>query len=143
MRKPTTSMLLLMVLAISIMLRPILAEAALWTPSPKHGQHMAMQVEAPQLMDKHCPSMMSQNANHQSLSAHHHHLTASYDFTPCDDCGEQCDCVKHLHLQTLSLPTLAPLVLYNNAQYIVNAYHSVLISAPSQNLERPPRPFNA
>ncbi|MBO1927548.1 hypothetical protein J3998_08145 [Thiomicrorhabdus sp. 6S2-11] len=143
MRQSTTSMLLLMVLAISIMLRPILAEAALWTPSSQHEQHMAMQAEAPQMMGEHCPSMMAQNANHQSLSAHHHHLAASYDLTPCDDCGEQCDCVKHLHLQTLNLPTLAPLVLYNNAQYPVNAYQPVLISAPSQNLERPPRAFNA
>ncbi|CAN8139573.1 conserved exported hypothetical protein [uncultured Thiomicrorhabdus sp.] len=144
MRNSKLSLSILLMLAISMMLRPLMAEAALWAKpaTPQQNSHHQHQVASHDA----CPHSM-QNVARTSDSCetdcHHNHFLASYTLTACDDCGEQCDCVKHLHLQTLSLPTLAPLTLNAKAQHLVHVYHTLLVSAPSQNLERPPKPFNA
>ncbi|QKI88389.1 hypothetical protein [Thiomicrorhabdus xiamenensis] len=131
--------IILIMLSLSILLRPVLAEAVL-LPDAQPASESAAEMHAThahmmQTEDHavHCDMHEAQMAD--SCCDHHNHFHSG----PCPDCGDQCDCVKHLHIGSITLPEAASFTVSLTVQKHEITPAPALSSGMPNLPERPPQ----
>ncbi|MBO1925083.1 hypothetical protein [Thiomicrorhabdus sp. 6S3-12] len=131
--------IILIMLGLSILLRPVLAEAVLLpdvqtsseSPAEMHSAHVHMMSSEGHTV--HCDMHEVQQAD--SCCDHHNHFQSG----PCPDCGDHCDCVKHLHIGSITLPEATSFSLSITVQKYEITSAPALRSGTPNLPERPPQ----
>lgn len=126
-------------LSLSILLRPVLAEAVLLPDAQTSTESAAEMYSAHAHMmtaenhPVHCDMHHVQQMD--SCCDHHNHFQSA----PCPDCGDQCDCVKHLHIGSITLTEPASFTVSLTVQKHETASAPALSSGMPNLPERPPQ----